>query len=198
MGTPRAVIVFVRTATGGAVTGVTYGGDTMTETASSPNDKSSGETGRCTSFFLGTSIPTGAQTVAVDLGGSDGGGYVYTLTATADTEVSDDDGTINSDSQSNPAVTMAIGGATSFGSILFFSGKGNVNNITPLTNWTARDERDLGAKTVATYSYDTIASSDFTCGWSQTADDTIGLCVAVSETAGAAPVPKLSLLGVGP
>src|SRR3990167_6273577 len=67
VGTPRGIIVFVLVNLAGTdeITGVTYGGDAMTEVANSPVLDTSGELGGAHCFFLGTSIPTGTQSVSV-------------------------------------------------------------------------------------------------------------------------------------
>jgi hypothetical protein len=67
-GTPRAAIVLI--VQGGnisadRISGVTYGGVSMTEVALSPVIKTTGEQAVVDVFFLGSGIPTGAQTVSI-------------------------------------------------------------------------------------------------------------------------------------
>lgn len=63
-GTPSGVLVFVYTHTNADyITSVTYGGVAMTQFAEAAD--TAGEPGRCTGFFLGATIPTGAQSVVV-------------------------------------------------------------------------------------------------------------------------------------
>jgi hypothetical protein len=155
-------------------------------------------------FFVGTSIPTGDQTVTVTVDGADTtslrSGCAITLTAAADTEVVDSDGTINSTSATNPSVTLSLGGATAWAGIALASGANNPPDITPLTDWTSVAETDFGSSSGGVYRYDTVAATDVTCGWTQAADDAAAVCVAVKESAGAPPATPtgaMLLMGVG-
>ena len=186
VGTPRAVIVFIAGIAGAdEVSGVTYGGVAMTEMTGSPNTKITGETGAVYGYFLGSSIPTGAQTVAMTSTAANLKSIAaITLTGGADTEIVDVDATINSDSVENPSVTLSLAGRTSFCAIVIYSGQDAVTSITPLTDWTSRLEQDAGTEVVGYYTYNTIGSTDVTAGWTQAAEDAIAIAVAVSEVVG--------------
>jgi len=74
-GTPRGVIVLINqeeTVGSDEVTSVTYGGMPLTEVPLSPVINTQGEGGVVYGYYLGSSVPAGAQTVAVnvDAGGS--------------------------------------------------------------------------------------------------------------------------------
>ncbi|MCI0564015.1 MAG: hypothetical protein MN733_36530, partial [Nitrososphaera sp.] len=183
VGTPRAVIVCIMVnGSSDEVTSVTYGGASMTEVLGSPNIKTTGEAGVEHIYFLGSNIPTGNQNVTVTVSGNATKiATAITLTASTDTEVVDSDGTINSDSQANPSVTLSLGGRVSFAVIAFHSGHDEVTSITPLTNWTSRLEQDFGFRTAGVYTHNTIGSSDVTAGWTQTANDAVAMAIAVSE-----------------
>lgn len=188
-GTPSGVVVWVLEASSSAadgVTGVTYGGVSMTEVSGSPNIHSTGELGTVHCFFLGEGIPTGAQSVAVTTSNSHSkvGGSV-TLTASDTTEIVDVDATVNSDSQANPSVTLSASGRTVWAGIGFYSGQNAPTGITPLTNWTDRTEDDIGTKTMGIYTYDTIGSSDVTAGWTQGADDAVMIAILIAQEAAA-------------
>lgn len=189
VGTPRGVIVLIsQGVSSDAVAGVTYGGVAMTEISGSPNLKATAETGGVHGFFLGSGIPTGAQTVSVDNGGVTATKLVHAITITAsdDTEIVDSDATINSDSVANPSVTLSLSGRTSFCVLELFTGQGSPSGFAPLTSWTSRDETDVGLFCLGCYTYDTIGSSDVTAGWTQTAEDAVMIAVAVSEASVAA------------
>lgn len=65
-GTPKGILVAViGRSDADKVTGVTYGGVAMTRVAPEAHETGGGDDGRCTLFFLGSGIPTGAQTVLV-------------------------------------------------------------------------------------------------------------------------------------
>mgnify|MGYP001617372394 FL=1 len=185
------------------VVGVTYGSLALTEVAGSPNIHATGEPSVVYTFtsLSGDTIPTGAQTVAVDVDatGSLKIGVSFTLTAAAAVEIVDVDATIDSDSQDNPSVTLSLSGRTSFCCIAFHSGQNILSAITPLTGWTARTEYDFGTKTAGFYTYNTIAGTDVTAGWTQAAEDACAIALAMSEVVAsggevltAAPVRRLA------
>lgn len=190
-GAPKGVLVLIQqggSSTPETVT-VTYGGESLSQTPQSPaTGVGSGSDSNSViyGFFLGTGLPTSAQTVAVTKSGSDGfRTLVITLTAVGDTVVQDDDASISSTSLANPSATLALGGKNSFCAEAFKSGHNNVANITPLTDWTDDAEVDLGSNTIGWYTYDIVGTSDVTMGWTQTAEDATCLGVAMTESAAA-------------
>ena len=197
--TPRGAIVIVLGVSGtDGVSGVTYGGVAMAEVSGSPNLKGTAELAGAYVYFLGASIPTGAQTVAMTSSNTHLKSIsCITLTAAADTEVVDSDGTINSDSVADPSVTLSLGGRTAFAAIGLVSGQDAVTGITPPSGWTSRLEQDAGAVTVGHYTYDTIGSTDVAAGWTQTAEDATAIAVAVSEVAAGGTVGGRSLVNAG-
>lgn len=118
-GTPRGVIAFLVTDEDtDEVTSVTYGGDAMTELAASPMVQTLGaEHGVVHGFFLGTSIPTGTQSLACTV--TDAGfvwGALCTVTAAADVEVADSSAS-EAASGATPATVLDLpnsGGTFSF------------------------------------------------------------------------------------
>ena len=191
VGTPRGVLVMCigTAADTDEFTSATYGGTSMSEVSGSPNvlTGTGHEGGDITVFFLGSSVPTGAQTVAVTVSGT---GVktcaAVSLTASTDTEVVDSDGTINSVVLDNPSVTLSLGSRVSFAVVAVFSGLNNLTNITPLTGWTGRFEEDFGSDVAGWYTYNTIGSTDVTAGWTQAGNDALMIAVAVSEVQAAA------------
>jgi hypothetical protein len=186
VGTPRGVLVWIvmtaYTPSGTNAVSCTYGGVDM----GSPVEviKTTGEVGSVCFYFLGSSIPTGAQTVTFDkLASCTAFGGCISLTGAANTEIVDSDNTINSDAAVNPSVTLSLSGRTCFAGIGFFSGQGADTGVTPLSSWTSRAEHDFTPSVAGVYSYDTIGSSDVTAGWTQTSDDAFAVAVAVSEVA---------------
>jgi hypothetical protein len=185
VGTPAGILVWIvmtgYTPSGTNAVSCTYGGVDMGSPVAEAI-KATGEVGSVVFYFLNTGIPTGAQTVTFDpVASAVKFGGAISLTGAADLEVVDSDATINTDSGTNPSVTLSLGSRTSFAAIGFFSGIGVDTGITPLTSWTSRAEHDFGASTAGVYTYDTIGTSDVTAGWTQAADDAIAVAVAVSE-----------------
>jgi hypothetical protein len=205
VGTPRAVIVFIFQGGSSAdtVNGVTYGGVAMSEVTGSPLLRSAGvEVGGVYAYFLGASIPTGAQTVAVDSTGSGTKqAECITLTGSNDTELVDVDATTNSTSAANPSVTLSLGGRDCWCGLVYASGVDNPANVSPLTDWTAILEPDVGASTGGFYRYNTVGTADVTAGYTAAADDATMIALAVAEVAGGGGGTTrrrdLLLLGVG-
>ncbi len=182
VGTPGCAVLVIAGANG-AVTAATYGGTAMTEATASPADVTTGEIAGVidgtSAWILGSSVPTGTQTVAVT-GPSSILAAVYTLTSDEDCEELDSD-VVESASQANPEVTLSLGGRSGFVAIGFTSGQDATSGITPRTDWTADQESDVGLITLGNYSYDTIGTADVTAGFDQAADDVQMIAVAVGE-----------------
>lgn len=183
VGTVRGVIVFFTgDGSNDQCDDVTYGGVAMTEVPGSPNVKGTGDTSNDSCYFLGSGIPQGAQTVSITTTGTaDRKAGCISLTADADTEIVDSDGTINSDSSANPSVTLSLGGRACFCAIGFTSGQAAVSGIAPLSGWSSVYEHAFAADTCGLYKYGTVATVDVTAGWTQTADDAVAIAAAVGE-----------------
>jgi hypothetical protein len=184
VGTPRGVIVFVVMFNGvDEISTVTYGGTSMTEVTGSPNLLTGGEAGGVHCFYLGSSIPTGAQTVVATASATTGAkaAFAISLTGSDNTEVVDTDVAINGAAVTNPSVTLALGGRTSFCALAGYSGQNATTSITELAGWTSRSEGTTGTESSLVYTYDTVGSSDVTAGWTQASDDAVMVALAVSE-----------------
>lgn len=199
VGTPKGIIVFVALTSSNTtlVTGVTYGGVAMTEQPGSPNVEGAGEQGQIRCYFLGSSVPTGAQNVTVTLTSAVAvwGGSI-SVTATGDTSVVDTDATINGTAVANASCTLSLGGLDSFCAIGFYSGTNAPTNNLPLTNWTNRQDHDFGTETSGMYSYDIIGTADVTAGWTQPAGSAAGYAIAVKDDAAAVGHPAIRRLGL--
>lgn len=183
VGTVRAVIIGIMQNVGATdeVTAVSYGGVALSRVGAVFH--TTGEPGAVYLYFLGASIPTGAQTVSVTVNGTGSTKRVtvWALTAGADTEVVASDTTINSDSQANPSVTLGLMGRSCWCGIEFFSGQNAPTGITPFASWTATLEQDFGSQTGGSYRYNTIGTADVSAGWTQTAEDAAMVAVAIGE-----------------
>ena len=185
VGTPRGAIVYVivNGVSVAGVTGVTYGGTAMTQVSLSPALNATGELGACHTFFLGSSIPTGTQSVSVDatLGTEVSVAGCTTLTAAQDTSVVTT-GKVESNSDDNPSVTLSLGGVSSFCMIGAWSGLGNLS-MAPFTGWTDRFEHDFGNQNGLIYTYDTVGTTDVAAGYTAGSDDVAMIAVAIRENA---------------
>jgi hypothetical protein len=187
IGTPRGVLVFTvqHNSAADQIVGASYGGVAMTEVALSPVSKATGETAVVYGHFLGSSIPTGTQSVSIDCtaAGASKEAICITLTAAQNTSVVDTS-SIAQDTGANPAVTLSLGGIVCFCALAFHSGQAAVSGTTPLANWTSRFESDFGAGVCGIYTYNTIASTDVSAGYTATTEDCTLLAVAIREDAG--------------
>lgn len=187
VGTPRGVIVsVVGTVETDTVDTVTYGGSALAQVALSPiTTGGATEQGFSSVWFLGTSIPTGAQTVAITVTGA--GAKVLdcvTLTAATDTAVQDTT-TISSSSVTNPTATLSLGGNSCFCMEAFYTGASDPANFGANANWTVRREFDFGTDCAGGYTYDIVGTTDVTMGWTQTTEEAAGLGIAIKESAAA-------------
>lgn len=180
-GTPRGILVLCEDQ-GQNITGCTYGGVAMTAVPGSPAGKATGEAMNVAAFFLGASIPTGAQTVAISGTLTEVfRGVAISLTADDDTEIVDTDTSINSDSLASPRATLSLSGRTSFAAMVFASGVNSLTSAPILTGWSGLDGFDSGSQIAAAAKYDTIDSTDVTIGWDQVAEDAVAIGVAIAQ-----------------
>ncbi len=189
VGTPKGILVtIVGDENVDDVASVTYGGVTMTEVTGSPL-LHAGEIAGVYAYFLGSSIPTGAQTVQVNYRA---GGTSFlvpdciSVTATGDTAL-ETQGTIDSASVANPTANLTID-EDSWLALVFASGAGAVTGTTPSAGWTSRREVDFGTQVSGVYTKDANVSTTTAFGWTQVADDAAAIGVAVKEAS--APPPS--------
>lgn len=184
-GTPAGVVVLVMQDGGTSETvSCTYGGTAMTA-LTAINGSAASEPAWIYPFFLGASVPTGAQTVAVtDSSTQTKIGVSYTVTAAADTEV-DVEGSLVSSSQDDPSVNLtATDTVMTFGAL--FSGLGNSSNVTADANHT----KDVSASTTGDSMNSEHRSAVANAGTvavgfvTSAADDAVLYAVAVKEAAG--------------
>lgn len=165
VGTPAGVLAFLPQQAGSDdVTSGTYGGVAMSEVTGSPWEAQ----GSCVSaFFLGSSIPTGSQTLSFTIGGAQTCslfGVIVSSTVGADAQVEATDSFNFAFNNPEDADTIALGGVECFVAEGFYSNEGNVNNLNAQTGWTSRRENDYGAQTSGMYTYDTVGTSDVSYG----------------------------------
>ena len=199
-GTPTCILVIaIGTATSDEFTSADYGGNSMVELSASPAVLSSGEGGNISVFVLATGVPSGAQTVTVNVTGTGSKrAAAWSLTGTAPWEWAGWNTAISSTSLANPSDTLSLSGQTSFVAMGYFSGQNAVTGSSPLAGWTAELEHDFGTDTCGWYSYNTIDSADVTIGWTQTADDALAVAVGLREALSLSSSTQfLALMGCG-
>lgn len=195
VGTPRGVTVgidfFVGTGTASAVT---YGGVAMSQVISVQSGNANGENGRAEIWFLGTGIPTGAQTVSITHNGS---GIInqascVTVTAAADTVIGDSDsvtGVVD-----DPSLT-STSSATALRHGVIYTGVGDISGVLAGAGLTAIGNHTNGNRTSRHDRQTTPSSGGFVWGYTTTSADEVALVVvAVQEAAPAVPTAPSSLV----
>lgn len=166
------------------VNSVTYGGQAMSLVASAAD--TAGEPGRCEVWFLGASVPTGEQTVSVDLTsatGTDMHFIIFGLSGDDDLEVVDSD-TLSEDA-ANPTVTLQKDGRTA----ITIAGLYHGNDVLPgdfrVASGITRDQfHDFNpAEYISVGFYETTPDDvDQEIGYSNLPSNDVGLVgLAVSE-----------------
>ena len=189
---PEGVVVMLvhGTESTDLVSSVTYGGVAMTRIQS--NTDTATEAGRTYIYFLGSGVPTGTQTVSVDLTSgttTDIFGISYTLDGAGNLEVVGRGG-IN-ENAANPSVTLGYGGRTCMAFSVLYSGLTDQTGITTGANCTKDSTTDLsGNFTCAVEHQTTAGSADFAIGWTSSTDDVAYSAISVSEKAW--PVPNVN------
>lgn len=196
-GTPRAIVIGVVhgvTATR-LVTGLTYGGVTMTQISGAVASDTANEPGFAEMWILlGTDanpVPTGVQTVSATGQGSsttDIFFVVWELSASGNIL-----GIIDSDNISNnaadPTRTLTAGGLTKI-SLCAMYGGGAAPGGTLSAGNTLDHTHDLGAFYAQSCYETTVDNADHTIGWSTLASDDLAfVCVAIAE------IPQFEITG---
>ncbi len=184
VGIPRGVAVAIVHGTSSTdhVVSVTYGGVALTRKIRATD--TAGEDGAAEWWFLGSGIPTGAQTVSVDLssGTTDDMHFVsVTVTANADTEVIDTDSL--SGDQADPSVTLQYGGRYGLAVAALYGGGAAPTNFTPNANCTTMQDFDFGNFYSRTIRQTTTGTADFAIGGTATSDDVAYAAMAMAEIA---------------
>lgn len=194
VGTPRCVIVLVfdYTYTGGdVISGVTYGGVAMTQMALSPVNFTMGSEAdsRIFAYFLGTGIPSGAQTVLIDVGP---GGFAVgakaaaiTCTAAGDTTVEDTSTNESTTGTTAPSVALTIATESlCFGALI--DAADTVAEITNDAGFTGIGTIDFGNECGVWSRANAVTSSNQTVSWTTSTSKEFGAFgVAIKEIAGA-------------
>lgn len=182
-GTPKGVLIFVWTnANANYISSVTYGGITLNRCAETMD--TTGEPMRSTAFFLGESIPTGAQSVVVNRTNNATAMYAVSITVTASTDTTiggttfiNGDGTVSEDSVDD--------GSPGTNSVRFAGGGfGHSTLPTAGANSTLLQSIDIGNQGYVVVRETTAGQGSRSIGMSSgTSDDRAIVHLAVSETA---------------
>lgn len=203
VGTPRGILVLIVQDITAAdqITSVTYGGVALSAVAGSPLLHTNGsEDGAIYGYFLGSSIPTGNQTVDITVSaGAAKRAVCYSVTAAANTEIedttADDTGTV-----ANPSVNVTLAsGVSAFVAGVLHSGQNSPTFVAEIANTTLVLEYDFGSA-CGVWSRRTnieTGAGDFAIGWTATSDESAILAVAIKESAASTWIPKIYMITEG-
>lgn len=182
VGTPRGVLVLI----GGAnsadlITGVTYGGVTMTRTPNGRAVDSVGEALSTYAYFLGSGVPTGTQTVSVDHTASGHAKIAFCITFTAgdDTEIVIDN--ILQGDQADPQISLDTNTRVSLRCFVVGSGHNAPSSLTLISGMTSVGSGTDGAKSIVCGRETSPSSGNTTVGWTATSEDVAMVAVSVAE-----------------
>lgn len=190
VGTPKGIMLcIIQNVGSGAELSVdpTYGGVSMV--AELVDAKATGEPGGMYFYTLKTGVPAGAQTVLVTVSGASvKAARAWSVTADGPDTYTQTGVFWNSDSLANPTSTILLEGKTCFVAGGFLSGAAAITGITPFAGWTSDFEHDFGAQVAGFYRYNTVSNVDVSAGWTQAADDALGVFFAIAQAPGKGPV----------
>lgn len=195
VGTPRGILTLAAHGSNNtdSIDGVTYGGVACTRVRT--DNDAAGEAGRTYAYWLGSSIPTGAQTVSWNLNANTGTRWLFvcvSVTASDDTEVIDHDG-ISGDA-ANPSVTLQYSSRTSLAVAILYSGAADATTFTENANCTSILEVDAGNFGFVGLRQTTAGSSDFAIGGTLASDDVAYSAFALTEVVAAVTLPPPGLI----
>ena len=183
---PKGILVLVGTSSGnGRPTGPpTWDGTQLT--ALSSGFIGSGETGAVKGWFLGSGLTSGSASFSLPTASWTGDAAVYILNGSGDLEVVTE-GTVENTTGTNHTTTLNLGGRTCFVAASGFSGAGPTAT-NALSGWTMDIESQSGSGSTLVTSYDTIAATNVSSGFTNNGDDGYVLAVAISEVQAAGNV----------
>ena len=187
--TPKGVLAFIINAddTVDHVSSVTYGGTTMSAVSGGiATTSAGGEDGLCKAYFLGSSVPTGTQTLSVSFTGSKTTWVaVITVTASGDTEVYTSGISLIQEVGTLAEVSVNDGSpgtnSTRFGGL--FTGLATPPSAG--ANSTVIQSRDIASIGGSVVRETTAGQGARSIGWSSgTSDDRAAVLLAIREVAG--------------
>lgn len=183
LGTARAVVVALshHSTAVDSITSVSYGTTAMSRVTSAQN--ASGGVSRSYLYFLGTSIPSGTQTVSVKRSNSTTSMRLTVMTWTADSDTTVLASAITASGLgANPFVDFASSTTTMVGVGVILSARNATSDLVEFSTLTRADSYDFGAD-VGVVSYQTVPHrSAFSFGYTASADDFALSALVFSQT----------------
>jgi hypothetical protein len=187
VGAPAGVLVYTMILTDEIehATAVTYGGSSLSAVPGGSAADTVGENGRCTAWFLGTSVPTGAQTVTVTRTNDAVVMYAvaFTVTTSSNTAVYTP-GIVLIEENSTLAEQSVDDGSPGENSVRFAGIFSGLANPPPAgANSTSRQSIDIGSVGAATVSETVAGQGSRLVGFTSGVTDDVGAVhLAVTPT----------------
>lgn len=202
VGTPKGALVYVFNLSSATdtVTSVTYGASTMTAVTSGFATDTATEPGFCKAYFLGASVPTGAQTVTVTRTNNANVMYAVAITVTAAASTTETAGVATLNEDQAVGITAVNDGSPGTNSVRFYGlYSGGASVLSAGVGSTSAQSIDVGANTASTFRETTAGQGSRNVGPAAGAsDDVAAVLLAIREPPAApARVPRLTTLGVG-
>jgi hypothetical protein len=183
-GTPKGIVLCAVHGVSATdhISGVTYGGVAMSRVVRATDTVT--EPGAAEIWFLGAGIPTGAQTVSIDLTSATTDDFQFvciTLLTNdgGDTEVVDSDGV--SENVANPSVTLQYNGRVAAAVGVLYGGGADGSVFTPNANCSTIEDHDLGNFYAEVIKQTTPGNADFTIGGTSGTDDVAFVAAAFAN-----------------
>ena len=194
VGTPRGIAVMIcqDVGTTDEITSVTYGGVSLTQATGSPIGGGAGlEDGLVAIWILGSGIPTGAQTVQVNVDATGSSKAAVCISATAnynviqaDTCTTFDSGNTSFPTCSSQTVHSQRGECLVLG--VLHSGEDAITSVAADSGYTDIVEYDFGTR-VGSWIRKTTnypaggGSTGNLAAWTQSSDDALAICILLTE-----------------
>ncbi len=196
VGTPRGIAVMIcqDSGTGDEITSVTYGGVACTQATGSPLGGGAGlEDGLVAIWILGSSVPTGAQTVAVNVDGTASAKAAVCISMTANFDVLQadtcsymDSGNTSFPTCGSQTVHIQRGECLVLG--VLHSGEDAITSVAADSGYSEVAEYDFGTR-VGSWIRKTTnypaggGSTGNLAAWTQSSDDALAICIMLTESA---------------
>jgi len=164
------------------ISSVTYGGVVMTRITNGFAHDTAGEQGAVYAYLLGSSVPTGDQTVTITVAsGTDAKhAWVFGLLASGDVVLVASG--IAEENQANPSVTLAT--PAWYSGLVFsvlFSGLPTTGSITPGAGYAKISPFDFGVQVCGAYAGNK-EGANVVAGWTSATDDVAMISLALGST----------------
>jgi hypothetical protein len=163
------------------ITSVTYGGVAMTRVNTAKDTVD--EPGGSYCYFLGSGIPTGAQTVSIDHTATTTTKIAVCITITADSDTIVAASGIVENNVADPSVALDSGADVAIRYACLWSGNTSPTNLAVFAAFTEMSNHDFGVNCGEIERETTPSSGSVTAGWTVASEDVGLVALAIKESA---------------